>query len=217
MSQAGFYGKVASRGDFVSRGLPGSFVDPWDQWLASGLHASQQQLGADWLGIYLVSPLWRFALAPGVCGPDAVAGVLMPSIDKVGRYFPLTIVRCLTVEQSLAAVVSGADDWFEQAENLLLATLEDDGNFESFEAGVGALLAEPSTLNAEVSAFAGLQRFAVTSPATRGAALVEHACLGASLWWGRGSQRIAAGLMRCQGLPAAADFGSYLLGQGVER
>ncbi len=33
-----------------------------------GLLASQQQLGADWLNVYLVSPLWRFVLAAGVCG-----------------------------------------------------------------------------------------------------------------------------------------------------
>ena len=29
----GFYGKMPSRGDFVRRGLPDSFVDPWDAWL----------------------------------------------------------------------------------------------------------------------------------------------------------------------------------------
>jgi type VI secretion system protein ImpM len=45
----GFYGKVASRGDFVSRGLPQSFIKPWDAWLAAGLLASQEQLGGQWL------------------------------------------------------------------------------------------------------------------------------------------------------------------------
>ncbi|MGH8409188.1 MAG: type VI secretion system-associated protein TagF, partial [Pseudomonas sp.] len=34
-----------------------------------------------------------------------------------------------------------------------------------------------------------------------------------SLWWGRGSQQISPGLMRCQGLPAADDFAQFLLGQ----
>lgn len=71
MTTLGFYGKLASRGDFVSRGLPQSFVKPWDTWLAAGLHVSQQQLGAEWLDAYLVSPLWRFVLAPDVCGPQA--------------------------------------------------------------------------------------------------------------------------------------------------
>jgi len=44
-------------------------------------------------------------------------------------------------------------------------------------------------------------------------ALAEQACEGASLWWGRGSQRISPGLLRCQGLPAASDFAQFLLGQ----
>ncbi|HLD66572.1 MAG TPA: type VI secretion system-associated protein TagF, partial [Pseudomonas sp.] len=63
MSGAGFYGKLAGRGDFVSRGLPQSFIEPWDAWLAAGLAASQAELGAGWLEAYLVSPLWRFAVA----------------------------------------------------------------------------------------------------------------------------------------------------------
>jgi type VI secretion system protein ImpM len=44
-------------------------------------------------------------------------------------------------------------------------------------------------------------------------ALAELACDGASLWWGRGSQAISPGLLRCQGLPAASDFAQFLLGQ----
>ncbi|BBP80221.1 type VI secretion system-associated protein TagF [Pseudomonas gingeri NCPPB 3146 = LMG 5327] len=215
MTTVGFYGKLASRGDFVSRGLPQGFVQPWDAWLASGLLASQQQLGSDWLNVYLVSPLWRFVLAPGVCGPEAIAGVLMPSIDRVGRYFPLTIAQPLDAGHALATVVGGADDWFEQAEALLLATLEEEAGFEAFDQGVqdlGALLFanKPPTCD-----FAGLQRFAALDAQSRGLALAEQACVGASLWWGRGSQRIAAGLMRCTGLPATADFGSFLLGSGV--
>lgn len=69
MTVMGLYGKLASRGDFVSRGLPQSFIGPWDSWLAAGLLASQTALGGEWLNAYLVSPLWRFALAPESAGP----------------------------------------------------------------------------------------------------------------------------------------------------
>lgn len=113
MNDVGFYGKLACRGDFVSRSLPQTFIQPWDQWLAAGIQASQQALGEQWLQAYLVSPLWRFALAPGVCGTDAVVGVLMPSIDRVGRYFPLTVAQVLEPGASVAGVVGAADDWFE--------------------------------------------------------------------------------------------------------
>jgi type VI secretion system protein ImpM len=213
MTTPGFYGKLASRGDFVSRGLPQSFIQPWDAWLAAGMHASQQQLGGAWLDAYLISPLWRFALAPGVCGPDAVTGVLMPSIDRVGRYFPLTVARLLTPDQAISDVAGAADDWFEQVEALLLGSLEPGTVFETFEQAVQNLTDLPVTASTPVAQFAGLQRIPVTTPEARHAALAALACEGVSLWWGRGSEAIEPGLMRCTGLPAASAFGSFLLGQ----
>lgn len=217
MNELGFYGKLACRGDFVSRGLPQTFIQPWDQWLAAGLQASQQGLGERWLEAYLVSPLWRFALAPGVCGPDAVVGVLMPSIDRVGRYFPLTVAQVLGAGESLAAAVGDRDEWLEQAEAVLLATLEQDASFEQFEHAVQALRGAsplPRAARPQV-AVGGLQRLDATSPEGRALALAECACDGMSLWWGRGSERIAPGLMRCAGLPRSADFAGFLLGSEV--
>ncbi|MFK3774372.1 type VI secretion system-associated protein TagF [Pseudomonas sp. NPDC089406] len=212
MNELGFYGKLACRGDFVSRGLPQTFIQPWDQWLAAGLQASQQGLGEHWLEAYLVSPLWRFALAPGVCGPDAVVGVLMPSIDRVGRYFPLTVAQVLGAGESLASVVAGGDEWFEGVEQVLLATLEPDAAFESFEAALQPFRDARPLLQGPRNTFGGLQRLDATSPEGRALALAECACEGMSLWWGRGSERIAPGLMRCAGLPRSADFAGFLLG-----
>jgi type VI secretion system protein ImpM len=209
----GFYGKLASRGDFVSRALPQSFIGPWDSWLAAGLLASQGSLGAEWLNVYLVSPLWRFVLAPGVCGPDAVVGVVMPSIDRVGRYFPLTVAALLDHDSDPASVIGGPDTWFEQVEALLLGTLEVGASFERFSDGLETLAAPACRPRSEGSGFAGLQRFSATDPQTRISVLAEQACEGASLWWGRGSERISPGLLRCQGLPAAGDFAQFLLGQ----
>ncbi|RMO96520.1 ImpM [Pseudomonas syringae pv. philadelphi] len=216
MTAVGFYGKLASRGDFVSRDLPQSFIQPWDAWLAAGLLASQKQLGGAWLDAYLISPLWRFVLASGVCGPQAVTGVLMPSIDRVGRYFPMTVAVPIEGGQAPGSLLSGADGWFEQAEELLLATLEPQATFESFDAGLQALGAPLLAQRQPMHAFAGLQRFSAVTPQERSTALVERACEGASVWWGNGSESIAPGMLRCEGLPAAADFGSFLLGKGAE-
>lgn len=213
MNGPGFYGKLASRGDFVGRDLPQTFIQPWDAWLAAGMLASQQQLGAAWLDAYLVSPLWRFVLAPGVCGPQAVAGVLMPSIDRVGRYFPLTLAVILEDDQALASLVGGADQWFEQAEEALLSTLEPDAGFDAFESRLRLLGRPFASVRDAVSEFAGLRRFAATTPQARLDALAEQTCAGASLWWGKGSHSIAPCLLRCQGLPEAAGFGRFLLGQ----
>jgi len=109
--------------------------------------------------------------------------------------------------------VGGPDTWFEQAEALLLSTLDTGATFEGFNEGLDGLGLPASEPRAVDSRFAGLQRVAATVPQQRMTALAEQACDGASLWWGRGSQRISPGLLRCQGLPAASDFAQFLLGQ----
>src|SRR5215470_14234575 len=94
----GFYGKLPSHGDFISRSVADAFIDRWDAWLQAGMAQSRQDLGNDWLDLFLTSPVWRFALERGVIGGNAFAGILLPSVDRVGRYFPLTVVAELLPE-----------------------------------------------------------------------------------------------------------------------
>ncbi len=97
----GWHGKLPALGDFASRRLGPDFIEPWDTWLSAGLHALRSASPAGWLQAYLDSPSWRFLLQPGAlpgsaeAGAQAWAGVLMPSVDRVGRYFPLTLVQPL--------------------------------------------------------------------------------------------------------------------------
>ena len=122
----GFFGKLPSHGDFVRRELPHAFVDPWDDWLQHAIAASKAELGEAWLETYLNSPLWRFALMPGICGDSGWAGVLIPSVDRVGRYFPLTLATRLDDDVRPFAVSTGASAWFEAIESLALQVLEQD-------------------------------------------------------------------------------------------
>ncbi len=139
-ARIGLFGKLPARGDFVRAGLPGSFVAPWDDWLSGVVAASRDRMGKDWLAAWLEAPVWRFALPPGLCGPDAVLGVMLPSVDRVGRYFPLT----------LAAVLSGgrvatSEAWLDAAEAQGRAALEDDATPEQIMHALPppALVAEP--------------------------------------------------------------------------
>ena len=95
MRATGVFGKLPAHGDFLRRDLPLTFTDPWDDWLSRCLARFQQQdsaaLGAQWDA----APGWRFVLPAGIAGERALAGVLLPSQDMVGRRFPLTIVRLL--------------------------------------------------------------------------------------------------------------------------
>lgn len=207
MSTPGFYGKLAVRGDFIHRGLSPAFIEAWDAWLAAGLAASRQTLGEAWLDAYLVSPLWRFAVAPGLLGAEPVCGVMMPSVDRVGRYFPLTIALPLPANADIGQLVSSRDDWFERAEGLLLSTLDEGADAEAFERSVEALGSPlPATSSEQRRDASGATIWPVDTPQDRGLALMQQAWNGASLWWGNGSERVAPGLVRFAGLPPAEAF-----------
>lgn len=139
-SAAGFFGKFPRHGDFVARRLPAGFLASWDAWLQAGMEDSRDRLGDAWLPIYLNSPIWRFALGAGVCGPQAWGGVLMPSVDRVGRYFPLTIAAGL---DDMATAGSGcrppSASWYASLEAMALAALGDEFSLPAFDASLLAL------------------------------------------------------------------------------
>ncbi|SEN08218.1 type VI secretion system protein ImpM [Duganella sp. CF517] len=139
-SAAGFFGKFPTHGDFVARRLPAAFLQSWDAWLQAGMADSRDRLGDAWLPVYLNSPIWRFALDGGVCGPQAWGGVLMPSVDRVGRYFPLTIAAGL---DGMAADGSGCGRpsaaWYASLEAMALAALGEEFSPHAFDASLLAL------------------------------------------------------------------------------
>ncbi len=139
---AGFsaYGKMPDLGDFFRIRADPAFVDPWDRWLQTALQTSREATGNLWDQCYMSAPIWRFTLAPRLMGPDGVQGVLMPSVDQVGRKFPLTLmarVRGDPVRNHTAAMAL-----FEQLEEIALATLEEGANRETLSAALAALTVE---------------------------------------------------------------------------
>ena len=122
LSPPGWHGKLPSLGDFASRRLEGSFIEPWDGWLAAGLLALRETRPEGWLDDYLGSPSWRFLLMPGVlpgeAGAQAWAGVLMPSVDRVGRYFPLTLVVPLKGGPGSTQEMAGLWQWLGRLDEL---------------------------------------------------------------------------------------------------
>jgi type VI secretion system protein ImpM len=138
--QVGFYGKLPSHGDFLRRRVSDAFVDAWDAWLRECLASSRSALGARWLDVYLTSPAWRFVCAPGACGPAPVIGLLAPSVDQVGRYFPLTLVAQLPEDVCLVTAAAASSPFFDSAERLVIETLAaEQVDFDRFDQGVLAL------------------------------------------------------------------------------
>jgi len=127
--EVGLYGKLPTHGDFLRRRVADDFVDVWDPWLQRCIAESRTTLGEQWLDTYLTSPVWRFVLGPHVCGAAAVAGIVTPSVDRVGRYFPFVLVWAAPVEFNSLEIAIRSRAGFERAERLLVATLA----LESFE------------------------------------------------------------------------------------
>ncbi|MVO18680.1 type VI secretion system-associated protein TagF [Rhodobacteraceae bacterium CY05] len=121
----GAFGKMPSVGDFFRIAPPPGFVRVWDDWLQGVLLAGQGSHGPYWDGYYMSAPIWRFTLSPGLAGTEKVIGVLMPSVDRVGRRFPLTLMAALPTPGPAALAHLAESALFERLEDLALAALED--------------------------------------------------------------------------------------------
>lgn len=199
----GYFGKVPMRGDFVSARISGQTRDILDEWLAEGLRASQEALGAAWLDRYMTAPIWHFAVAAGLCGPQPQIGVLIPSVDRVGRNFPLLALRpthLAPVEAPWMAVC-----WHMAAEAALLAALEEETTLESFEAAIEALPAPSDRL----------------APIPIRLALRSMLSDALGVWWTEGSPDTPAQMLVSKALPDAdlfpAFFGMTVPGAGLHR
>ncbi|MFC1750629.1 type VI secretion system-associated protein TagF [Pseudomonadota bacterium] len=221
-SSAGFYGKIPNLGDFVCRRLPKRpFVETWDDWLQNVIAQSKEELGGQWLNIYLTSPIWRFALSEGICGPNPWMGVMIPSVDKVGRYFPLTIAVSLPRHINPLNVTQPMATWLGEAENLALSTLQENFNFDHFDKCV-------EQMDSPVD-FEGITPVMAQGNIATGALHIPihnhiqpHRDLAKylldqnygqySVWWTTGSELIEPSFSVCRGLPAKELYSALLDG-----
>lgn len=234
--QVGFFGKLPSHGDFLRRRVSDAFVDAWDAWLRECLAASKTALGARWLDVYLTSPAWRFVCAPGACGPAPVIGLLAPSVDQVGRYFPLTIVTELPEDVSLVTAAAISTHFLDAAERLVIETLAAEPvDFDRFDRAV---------INLEADLAGVIERPAIILDPAAVSVLGESAQawqlpLGASfhlasafdqllslqleakfrplvLWWTDGSSVVEPSWLVLKGLPAPAQYPAFMEGTWAE-
>ncbi|MFC5607057.1 type VI secretion system-associated protein TagF [Variovorax soli] len=132
----GWYGKLPGMGDFAHRRLPDDFRHAWDRWLQGGLTQLRSR-HADWTERYLQAPLWCFVLGEGVMAGDSPwIGVLMPSVDSVGRYFPFTVATPLawSPAEIHGQVLARAQRWLRQAAQAAVDGLEQDLDAARFDA-----------------------------------------------------------------------------------
>jgi len=189
-ARIGCCGKIPSRGDFIRLGLPRDFLDGWDGWFGAMLAASREILGEGWSGAWLEAPVWHFALAAGVCGARTAIGVWMPSVDRVGRYFPLTIAALADDATPESLLCSGGGFLGAAAEAGLAAVTVDLSPDELVARILDAAARPPHPAAVDTS----------LRPETR------------ALWWTSGAPRVAAAEVLTAGLPDAETFLAMLDG-----
>ena len=171
---------------------------------------------------YLNTPIWRFVLGPNLCGAEPSLGVMMPSVDRVGRYFPLVIAAQLPGCLSPGTVFHSARAWFEAAEQLILTTLDDTFDFDAFDHNVLAIGVPNYARAGEGPAGGGLRldlhETGDMSPTY--ARMLDQVLMGSnapfSLWWTQGSDACAPPVLLSPGLPAPANFAAFLDGEWDE-
>jgi type VI secretion system protein ImpM len=183
---AGWHGKLPTLGDFATRRLDPAVVQAWDDWLSHGLAALQRQ--PQWLDAYLASPSWRFLLMPGVlpgaAGSHAWVGVLMPSVDRVGRYFPLTLMQGLGALPASAGALDALWRWLVQLDEAAADALHDDWTLDALEDELQRLgpAPEPPTLPDGVDAVLNDRAVAALPLAAHGHAAALFAAQAAGTW-----------------------------------
>lgn len=226
----GFFGKLPSHGDFLNRRIQRSFLDNWDNWLQKAVARSREQLESEWLDTYLTSPIWRFVLGSGVCGDQPFAGVLMPSVDKVGRYFPLTISVPIPKGYNILQLPKDLNDWFDTAEKLALSALDEPFDLEDFDRKVEQLDVPvsittggaSSSTSSTISTHSSGKSTHINIPSNNEMVgpylntlnhLFNVLYQNYSLWWTTGSNKVKPCLLSCSGLPPVDGYAAFLDGR----
>jgi type VI secretion system protein ImpM len=236
--EVGFYGKLPSHGDFLRRRVSDAFVGVWDAWLQECVAASRTALADRWLDVYLTSPVWRFVCNARACGSTPVAGIMVPSVDRVGRYFPLTVVAELPPDVNPVAVATAAAAFFDSAERLAVDALAAEQlDFEGFDQQVSRLRDELGVISraprvvfdaASEAVLGGdpLVRWQLPIGAAPQVGLAFQEVLSRRLsaqfeplvlWWSEGSSIVEPSCLIARGLPDPDAFVALLDGAWAAR
>ncbi|MBL4929576.1 type VI secretion system-associated protein TagF [Fuscibacter oryzae] len=105
----GVYGKHPAKGDFLGHGVPASVQARLEAWLDAALADAREALGADWQAVWPAAPHLHFWLGEGIWG-EAVAGVMAPAQDRVGRRFPLVFLAT-GMDAPPPPIIDAGQDW----------------------------------------------------------------------------------------------------------
>lgn len=212
--QIGCFGKIRSCGDFISRHVSQNVQHQFDQWLEAGLTETKNKFQQQWLDYYLTSPVWYF-IRPGANSEQLIFGIMMPSVDKVGRYYPLIVVKELHCYEELDLGQAA------KLEDLMLDTLissvgvdELDQQLQMLDQGLtqGAGISSRNIVDLEAQSqqqlcdFINTKLLRIHPDDTESATNIfvhsnEMGQQHKSIWWTKGSDRIEKTALVCCDFP----------------
>lgn len=221
---AGLFGKLPAKRDFIAANAPRRFLEVWEPWIQAGVATSKQLLGAKWADTYNRAPIWRYWLGADFCG-EATIGAFMPSIDGVGRLFPLALFA--SDEALPPPELEPNDAWCEAAETILLDALDP---AMTLEAVTDRVVSMPAlTLQAPPSEVGGIRELPdggiVVRDVDRQIALAflaarrfghRRAFASQSFWWTIGGEGFPPLTLSYVGLPPTVRFVEMLTGVFAE-
>jgi len=219
--RCGLFGKLSAKRDFIALATPRNFLEAWEPWLQASVSASRNQLGDQWQQAFLTTPVWRFWLGAAICG-TTVAGAIMPSLDGVGRYYPLTLHAVADADSPISPPdIDSQDEWFDTVENFLLSTLDRNAVFEDVSAALDRFAVPrtqlPGVDDARVTLGEGMagmvsatSGFSVSLSCLRAASPEVYAA--ASFWWTTGGRDFPPLVLSCRGLPDPYRYSTLLSG-----
>ncbi|MCY0095177.1 type VI secretion system-associated protein TagF [Hoeflea ulvae] len=221
----GLYGKYPEKRDFIALNMPRPVLQPLEKWIQSGLAASKEKLGRAWGDHYMIQPIWSFRLGASITGVDCL-GAMAPSVDGVGRTFPLVILAHAPEESGgyPSIGVLDPDHWFPDVHDRLLHALDEEAPGEPRELLDG--VAEPGCLAADqsagVSTIANGQRTLFAEGELK-AAFGHISEIGSrqtdrmtSVWWTSGSETVPAQVAVFTGMPDVWFMADMMSGSSAE-
>lgn len=221
----GFFGKLPSYGDFIQRNVSPALIKAMDLWIIQSIQAARGQLKQHWQQQYFTSPIWRFVISDGLLSEHAITGIMMPSVDKSGRCYPLVLICETNLTVNLFTLARKTDAMHQAAEEFFLSLLrqskpdlDETNNILShfYLSAKESMSVSPeleqvsSTL--EICSMINPSVFDVTSCTET---LLEHVLttqrVKPTLWWTAGGVEISARQRYFNGMPPADCFNSFLI------
>lgn len=219
MPRVGFFGKLPAKGDFLTRALPPDVLSVWEKWLETSMAGAKQQLGPRWGPTYERAPVWRFWIGARLTG-HALTGVWAPSVDRVGRQFPLTFVYTGAPAAMPAAPLAGEGNtpWYTALDRAAM-----EARHPRFDGDLDGLLDRLPLPNGPRQAVAEDARAAFFAYGEAGLEqLIEdvrhhdHQLVAnsRSYWWTAGNDFTGPAMVALNGMPDARGFAALLQGFG---